>query len=138
MKHFLTLILALLPASGFACSCLYQPLEKNVENSKNIYLGVLISSRIVIPESKDKWPYIEGTFKVETEIKGNLSKIEKIHTMFGGGDCGIPMTTGRAYVIFSEGEDSLIGSCGGSGEVQRYEEKEVVEKLKSIVSAQKP
>ncbi|SEA31714.1 hypothetical protein [Microbulbifer marinus] len=97
-----------------------------------------MSSKVITPESEEQWPYIEGTFKVETVIKGKPNKIETIRTGFGGGDCGIPMTTGRAYVIFFESEDYHIGSCGASGQVQRYEEKDFVSKLQDIVSVQQP
>ncbi|MFA0814112.1 hypothetical protein [Microbulbifer epialgicus] len=69
-------------------------------------------------------------------IKGSPKKIEKIRTGFGGGDCGIPMTIGQAYVIFFENEQHHIGSCGASGQIQRYQEKEFVQKLKGLVGEQ--
>lgn len=64
--------------------------------------------------------------------------MEKVRTGFGGGDCGIPMTIGRAYVIFLESDQYHIGSCGASGQIQRYQEQEFVQKLKGLVGEQQP
>ena len=133
MKYILALVLVF-PSISFACSCLHQPLSKHVKDAKKIYVGVLTSSRIVETEKENEWPYVEGTLSVETVIKGEAKETEIIRTGFGGGDCGIPMTIGRAYVIFYEREGYHIGSCGASGELLRYEEKEYVEKLRSLVS----
>ena len=127
-------ILLFLPSYSFACSCLHQPLSKHVAGAKNIYVGVLTSSRIVEAKSDKEWPYVEGTIKVETTIKGSPEKLETVRTGFGGGDCGIPMIVGRAYVIFFENEQHHIGSCGASGLIERYQEKEFVDKLKALVN----
>jgi len=126
--------LMLVPSYSFACSCLHQPLSKHVADAKSIYVGVLTSSKIIEAKSDKEWPYVEGSISVETIIKGSPKKIEKVRTGFGGGDCGIPMTIGRAYVIFFENEQYHIGSCGASGQIQRYHEKEFVEKIKGLVS----
>lgn len=136
MLRFTLFLIMLFPAYSYACSCLYQTLEKHVADAKNIYVGVLTSSRIIEPESDKEWPYIEGTIEVETIIKGAPQKIEKIRTGFGSGDCGIPMTIGRAYVIFFEKEQYHIGSCSASGQIQRYQEKEFVQKLQGLVGEQ--
>ena len=95
-------------------------------------------SRIIEAKSDTEWPYVEGSISVEKVIKGSPQKIENIRTGFGGGDCGIPMTIGRTYVIFLEKEQYHIDSCGASGQIQRYQEKEYVEKLKELASEQKP
>jgi len=138
MFRNMLVLLVFLPSYSLACSCLHQPLSKHVAEAKNIYVGVLTSSRIMEAKSDKDWPYVEGTIRVETVIKGSPGKTEKIQTGFGGGDCGIPMTIGRAYVIFFEDEQYHIGSCGASGQIQRYQEKEYVEKLKGLVSQKKP
>ena len=132
MRKALILVLITFPGYAFACSCLRTALEDQVKDSEKIFVGVLTSSKIVNPRTDKEWPYIEGTIEVETIIKGKVGKIEKVRTGLGGGDCGISMTTGRAYVIFSISEENYIGICGASGELRRYEEKEYVEKLKNL------
>lgn len=123
------LILMIFPGRTLACSCLRTPLEEHVAEAERIFVGVLVSTKIVKPKSEGEWSYIQGNIKVESAIKGQVKKNEEVRTGFGGGDCGIPMTTGRAYVIFSSSKENYIGICGASGEIMRYEEQEYIEKL---------
>lgn len=125
--------LTILPGYVLACSCLRAPLEDHIKDADRIFVGVLSSSKIVKPKSDKEWPYVEGTIEVESTIKGKTKNKEKVLTGFGGGDCGIPMTAGRAYVIFSSTKENYIGICGASRELVRYEEKEYIEKLRGLV-----
>ncbi|WP_157960393.1 hypothetical protein [Marinimicrobium alkaliphilum] len=132
-RYFGVVFLAAFPSIALACSCLHAPLERHVSDARDIYVGVLVSSRVVESESGEDWPHIEGTLRVETVIKGSPNQVEIVRTGFGGGDCGIPMTVGRAYVIFIDNDRRSIGNCGASEQLRRYEEKRYIERLKGIV-----
>ena len=138
MRSFLLFVIFSLPSISFACSCLQGTIKEYVQDANKIYLGTLTSSRIVDTNKDNEWPHIEGTLKVENVIKGKVSSEEKISTGFGGGDCGIPMTIGNVYVIFTKGDSDYIGMCGASRQIPRYKETEYINTLKELAGHAPP
>ncbi|TQV65847.1 hypothetical protein FKG94_27985 [Exilibacterium tricleocarpae] len=140
MYKYLISLFLLLPGVSSACSCLHVPLEQHVRDSEVIFVGVLISTKLVDldPAVDKEWPYIEGVIKVETVLKGKVKETEIIKTGIGSSDCGILLTTARAYVIFTDNESGYVGSCDASGELPRYNEAEYISQLRGIINGEKP
>ena len=134
MRYLLAFLLLVLSPVSFSCSCLHIPLKEHVNEAKAIYLGLLTGAKLV--EEKEEW-YIKAEFRVEEVLKGNVSKKTTVKTGVGGGDCGIPMTVGKPYMIFFESEKYYVGTCGASGIVHRHQEKEYIQMLKNIIHEQK-
>ena len=55
----------------------------------------------------------------------------KLKTGMGGGDCGIPMTVARKYIIFQR-DNEHIGICDGSATLNPYDEDELAKRLRSL------
>jgi hypothetical protein len=132
MRVLAVLLLTALASKAFSCSCVSSSERDLVAEADRIFLGVVEKTEIVRPESEDEWPYVYATFSVKDVVKGQVQKVEKVKTGFGGGDCGIPMVTGQAYVIFLRKNRDWAGICGGSSNAPRFEEEEYVSKLKAM------
>lgn len=132
MRALLALLLSALASKAFACSCVSSTERDLVAEADRIFLGVIEKTEIVRPEESEAWPYVSATFSVEDVVKGQVQEVEKIKTGFGGGDCGIPIITGQAYVIFLRKNRDWAGICGGSTSVPRFKEEEYVSKLKAM------
>ncbi len=131
---------ALAPRSGLACSCLAATLDEHVDRAHRIFIGHLVEARILPPktaagaaDSMPEWGRIEAIFEPRYPIRGEFGDREAFRTGLGGGDCGVRMEVGAFYMIFLDEGDSRIDICSGSRQIDRYESKEMAERLESLL-----
>lgn len=130
-KCVVIFLVVLLSSNAYACSCLQLDLADRFQNSMNVFTAKLSAATVVQPANEKEWPYIEGTFKVIEAYKGSPQPTTKLKTGMGGGDCGIPMTVARKYIIF-QSNNEYIGICDGSATLNPYDEDELAKRLRSL------
>jgi hypothetical protein len=121
----------LFTSNSYACSCLQFDLADRFQDSMNVFTTKLRSATVVNPSDKKEWPYVEGTFQVIETYKGSPQSTTKLKTGMGGGDCGIPMTVTRKYIVF-QSNNEYIGICDGSATLNPYDEDELAKRLRSL------
>jgi len=129
-KYFVLLLALLVSGECFSCSCLQFDLADKYSNAKHVYIAKL-NSAIVKNVSDSKLSYVEGNFQVIEIYKGNPKQVMKLKTGMGGGDCGIPMTIARKYIIF-QSNNEYIGICDGSTTLNVYDADELAKRLHSL------
>jgi len=135
MGRFLIFLISFLACHAYSCSCGRVLIDEHVNRADVIYIGFLASAKVVEMDDQDDMWYLEGTINVKDVIKGAVGKIDIVKTGKGYGDCGIPLTVGRWYIIFrNKDKEIYIGSCGESGTINTYMDEEYIEKLKSEVA----
>ena len=126
---YIVLLQALLaPSISYACDCMQTNIADRFSNTENIYMAELRSATVVEHDNDNEWRYVEGTFQVVETYKGNPKPIMKLKTGIDFGACGIPMTVGRAYLIF-QGNNEHIYTCGGTTTVNPYDKDELAKRL---------
>lgn len=141
-------VLALVPRSGLACSCMVATLDEHVDRAHRIFIGRLLEARIVPPKAReggsatdgaappshmDEWERIEAIFEPLYRIRGEIADRELVRTGLGGGDCGVRMEIGTLYMIFLDEGDLRIGICDGSRQIDRIDPGEKALELKSLL-----
>lgn len=111
MRTIIMLLGVLLPATSFACSCGKINLEESIRNSKHVFIATITSTR-VNGSGKEFLRGVVAEFKLIKSLKGNPKELKKLHSGFGGGDCGIPFNVGFQYIIYTN--NSSVGVCSGS------------------------
>lgn len=110
------------PTSASACSCeMPPPVEKEFSRSHAVFRGEVIGVK------ENRWPFGGSGKSVYFEVKETWKGISEtevvITTGIGGGDCGIPFTTGQEYIVYANlsdmyGNKSLTSIiCGRTAEV---------------------
>ena len=126
---YIVLLQALLaPSNSYACDCKQSYFADRFSNAENIYTAKLSSATVVKPDKGKERSYVEGTFQVIETYKGNPKPIMKLKTGIDSGACGIPMTVGRAYIIFQRNNEH-ISTCDGTATVNPYDEDELAKRL---------
>lgn len=102
LKHIFLIAIVLISGftKGFACNCLYQNIENEIELADLIFQGVPVNKKEI--DSKMIYQFI-----IEKVWKGVKSDTIEIKTGLGGKDCGMIFKLGKAYVVFAKnGETS--------------------------------
>lgn len=132
--YFGTIIFVILlfsSLSSYACSCRLD-LKESVNRAERIFLAKAISAR-VLNEANEDSSYVEVEFGVIRKLKGEVPKSVTVRTRPPGGDCGVPITLAKKYVIFLRKGETQIDTCGGSHEVYGFapdEPEEILEIVK--------
>lgn len=133
---FTFLLTALFSSNASACSCRLSSLDDLVGKTDEIYFATLQEARVVPGMYPEKWPFIEGKFKIRKLLKGHLeAENVTLTTGLGGGDCGISMFVSATYIIFKDAKSNGIGACGGSSAIESFQEDEIEQKIKKILNA---
>ncbi len=133
LSFFLT---ALFSSNASACKCRLASINEFVGNADEIYFATLQVAKVVQGIYPEKWPFIEGNFKIRKLLKGSLQEENvTLTTGLGGGDCGISMFVSATYVIFKNAKNNAIGACGGSSIIESFQEDEIEQKIKKILNA---
>lgn len=140
MKKFLFAVVmaALSISSASACSCRFQTLDQHVAQADQIFIATLESAKVVPGDYPNKWPSIEGVFRLRKSLKGNAPPPEMVLTTgMGRGDCGVFMTVSVKYVVFKGKNDTRIGGCNLTGGMEDFQEDEIVAKIQSLLHPSK-
>jgi hypothetical protein len=140
MKNiYFVLALAVLSISrASACSCALTTLKEYVDGADQIFVATLQEAKVRPGDFPEKWPYIEGVFRIKKSVKGEVSAGDvTLSTGLGRGDCGVSMHVSAKYIIFKSKEYSAIGSCSGSSVIEDFQEDEVVAKIQTILRQRK-
>ena len=88
----------LIAAPAAACRCVPQSLEHYFGAAEVVFLGRVTSTRSVELGA----PYVEAAFTfVEEPYKGRPEKAAAFVTPASSATCGVPVTTGRIYLVFA-------------------------------------
>jgi hypothetical protein len=121
--------------SACACSCRVANLSQFVAEADDIYFAQLQEAKLVAGDYPDRWPRIEGKFKVGQILKGvPQPDTVTLATGTGGGDCGMSMLVPSTYVIFKRRQEGSIDACSGSSAVGAFQVDEITQKIRALAS----
>lgn len=123
-------------SNASACSCRLASLDEFVERADEIYFATLQEAKVIPGEYPEKWPFIEGDFKIRKLLKGTLqAENVTLTTGLGHGDCGISMFVSATYIIFKGVKEKGIDACRGSSVIEDFQEDEIMRKIQKILKA---
>lgn len=133
MKYLILLLTCVLSLSNIKsqCNCGLPSFEKSLENTDNIFLGIVERkslNRNKLHKSYPKGRGIQNIFIVQGIIKGNFNIGEEVKIFSGNGinDRGYDFKLGENYIVFYE---EFIDSCTYT---QIYS-KEKIKEIKNII-----
>jgi len=121
------LLAGLFPAAGMACTCSDPTLEEALAQSKYVYIGTVVSGRLV----KGETPYIESVIQAHRIAKGEASTGNRTVTT-GSNSCSTPLAVGRTYVVFESEQGGVNAMCTGTQIIHRSKEDEFMRKVKDV------
>jgi hypothetical protein len=138
VKNLLALvILSLSTANASACSLPLVPLDLQIDRAEQIFIATLLEAKVMRGDRLHKWPWIEGRFQIEKNLKGGpLPKDVTLITGMGRGDCGVGMMVSAKYIIFKGKNDTGIGEDTGTHIIEDFQDDELAAKIQSILHQQ--
>lgn len=141
---FVLATLLFFPPPSHSCSCGDGDIKELYNDAKLVFIGTLVEAKIPVPPDMDFtkiYPIfergsIEGKFWVQKIYKGNPGEIISIYTPGGDSSCGIRLTLGEVYIIFTDKPGGDARMCGGSRRIERLSNEESI-KLKELASEDK-
>lgn len=133
-KSCALILLALSCGTASACSCALQTLDDFTRDADTIYMATLLEAKYVPGEFVEKWPRVEGKYRIDKILKGKVSqRFVTLETDSGGSDCSIRMIVASKYVVFKDNNDGFLRPCSGSSAIESFQEPEIVEKIAASV-----
>jgi hypothetical protein len=108
--------------------------EEIVNDADAIYFATLEEAKVIRDAPHREWPFIEGRFEIRRTLMGTTGSGKMIlQTGLGGGDCGVPMTVSRTFIIFKKADLQAIHDCDGSRGIYGFEEDEIIAKVEAAM-----
>lgn len=122
-----SLAVALLPATAMACRCSEPSLVEAVAQSKYVYIGTVLSGRLV----KGEISHIESVIQANRIAKGEMPIGTRVVTT-GRGSCSTPLAVGQTYAVFENESGYVDAMCTGTEVIHRSKEDEFMRKVKDV------
>jgi len=116
---------AALPGVAIACKCEDPTLAEAVAQSKYVYIGTVMRSRMV---KGGEFSHVESTLLVHRVGKGSISPGERVVTM-GMTSCHLQLAVGHTYAVYENETGGVNGMCSGTGQIHRAKEEEFIRKV---------
>jgi hypothetical protein len=135
---FASMAFAVSSSVASACSYPLSSLDDKIAHADQIFIATLEEAKIIPGNYPTRRPTIEGAFRVDDTLKGQVQAAEiKLSTGLGGGDCGIPMIVSATYIIFKQRDTNSIWTPSGTSVIEQFQAPEVAEKIRSAVEKNK-
>ena len=129
---------ALSAEACFACSCAASSVQEQYSSASDVFLGKVVETKLLIKaetfgdqkltDDEDK---VRAKLKVSRTFKGKRSDVRSVlDSVANGANCGLGLLTGREYLIFLSGSES-ISVCGGSRLYNGFSDGNVIDKMLS-------
>ncbi|KQZ32665.1 hypothetical protein [Duganella sp. Root1480D1] len=122
-----SLLAALLPAAAMACQCSDPALAEAVAGSKYVYIGTVMSGRMV----KGGSSYIESVIQAHRIAKGEIQAGNRT-VATGINSCSTPLAVGHTYMVFESEGGYVNAMCTGTAIIHRSKEDEFMRKVKDV------
>jgi hypothetical protein len=111
-------LVAITPATSYACSCALGTTAAHVDWSDAIFVGTL-TDRVPPPERRimSSTDPVGYTFAVERVLKGDVDSTVEVESAMSSASCGWEgMELGGEYVVFASDDHGVLesGLCSGS------------------------
>jgi len=141
LRHGISLLASLLafPAASLACSCLPpKSLADLVSGSKHVFIARITQSTLAPDKS-----WIEASFEVEEEFKGEPSKVPSIKARISGHDYTSPpdhwrtcpehyISPGMHFIVFAPDDSPVIYANCSATHLLKKRSDPLVELVRSI------
>ncbi len=120
------LLAAMLPAAALACRCSDPTLAEVVADAKYVYIGTVMSGRMVKGESS-----IKSVIQAHRIAKGEIP-IGNRTVVTGMNSCSTPLAVGHTFTVFESDSGYVNAMCSGTQIIHRSKEDEFMRKVKDV------
>jgi hypothetical protein len=112
---FILAIIALMPATAAACSCMPSTPEESLERSHAAFVGTVVDA-VQIERGDSPGPAVAYAFAVEAVARGARGPQATVVAGVGEAACGITFQIGQRWLIFARTEAGRLatGLCDGN------------------------